>query len=71
MLNELQPEDAEIVEHIGLVEEALGRKEEAIQTMERAMALKTPDPAVAERIQKALERMQGKNPEPAKETETE
>lgn len=59
LLKELAPEDAEILEHRAAVEEALGKKAEAVETLKRAAALQTPDEAVARRILQRLKRLGG------------
>lgn len=58
LLAELQPEDAEILEHIAQVQIALGQKAEAVQTLERAAALQTTDERVAKRILETLKSLQ-------------
>jgi tetratricopeptide (TPR) repeat protein len=57
LLKELQPEDAEILEHIAQVQEALGQVEAAVKTLERAAALDTPDERVSKRVLDALKRL--------------
>lgn len=56
-----QPEDAEILEHIGLTHQALGDKNKALAYLERAAALKTPDSKAKLRIEQALKKMSVKS----------
>lgn len=55
----IQPEDAEILEHIGLTHQALGDKAKALEYLERASALKTPDTKARKRIEDALRQLKG------------
>jgi len=59
LLQPIQPEDAEILEHIGLTYQALGDKPKALDYMERASALKTPDARIRKRIDDGLKKMKG------------
>lgn len=59
LIPQIQPEDAEILEHIGLAHEQLGDKAKAREFLERAVALKTPDPEMRKRIEETLKRMSG------------
>jgi tetratricopeptide (TPR) repeat protein len=55
----IAPEDAEILEHIGLTHQALGDKSKALDYLERANALNTPEPKARKRIEHALKKLQG------------
>lgn len=57
LLTSIQPEDAEILEHIGLTHQALGDKAKALEYLERASALKTPDAKARKRIEDALHKL--------------
>lgn len=57
LLESVQPEDAEILEHIGLTHQALGDKTKALEYLERANALKTPDAKARKRIEDALQKL--------------
>jgi len=57
LLASIQPEDAEILEHIGLTHQALGDKAKALEYLERASALKTPDAKARKRIEDALHKL--------------
>lgn len=59
LLTSIQPEDAEILEHIGLTHQALGDKAKALEYLERASALKTPDAKARKRIEDALHKLKG------------
>jgi len=59
LIPEPKAEDAEIYEHIGLTYQQLGNKPKALEHLERAVALKTPDPKMRERIEKNLKKLQG------------
>lgn len=54
LINELQPEDAEIVEHIGQVYLKLNQPDKAREYFERAKALQPSDEKVRARIEKGL-----------------
>lgn len=68
LLQPVQSEDAEILEHIGLTYQALGDKPKALDYMERASALKTPDTRIRKRIEDGLQKMKGTD-KPAVDTE--
>ncbi|MFN0079204.1 MAG: tetratricopeptide repeat protein [Prosthecobacter sp.] len=55
----IAPEDAEILEHIGLTHQALGDKAKALDYLERANALNTPDLKARKRIEEALKKLKG------------
>lgn len=55
----VQPEDAEILEHIGLTHQAMGDKVKALEYLERAGALNTPDLKARKRIQDELKKLKG------------
>lgn len=57
LLEQIQPEDAEILEHIGLTHQALGDRAKALDYLERANALKTPDLKAQKRIEDALKKI--------------
>ena len=57
LLEPVQPEDAEILEHIGLTHQALGDKAKALEYLERANTLKTPDAKARKRIEDALQKL--------------
>lgn len=57
LLQPVSPEDAEILEHIGLTHQALGDKSKALDYLERAAALKTPDAKIRKRIEDELRKM--------------
>lgn len=59
LLQPIAPEDAEILEHIGLTHQALGDKAKALEYLERASALKTPDAKARQRIEEALKKLKG------------
>ncbi len=59
LLKELEPEDAEILEHIAVVQEALGQKDKALEAYKRAAALQTTDEKVARRILDGVKRLEG------------
>ncbi len=56
LMKSITPEDAEILEHIGLTHEALGDKAKALDYLERAAALKTPDVKARKRIDDELKK---------------
>jgi tetratricopeptide (TPR) repeat protein len=58
LLKALQPEDAEILEHVAAVQIALGKRQEALDTLEEAVNLNPTDEAVAQRILESLKRLQ-------------
>lgn len=62
LLNDLQPEDAEILEHIAQVLEKMTRTKEALDYLRRAEALGSPDPEVQKRIHDGLKRLSPKEP---------
>lgn len=68
LLQPVQPEDAEILEHIGLTYQALGDRPKALEYMERASALKTPDTRIRKRIEDGLKKMKAGD-KPAVDTE--
>lgn len=68
LLQPVAPEDAEILEHIGLTYQALGDKPKALDYLERADALKTPDSRIRKRIEEGLKKMKGSD-KPAVDTE--
>ncbi len=70
LLGELQPEDAEILEHIARVLENMGKNGQALDYLRRADALQVPDEKLQERIREALDRLQPKKPAPAGEKES-
>lgn len=55
----IAPEDAEILEHIGLTHQALGDKAKALDYLERANGLNTPDLKARKRIEEALKKLKG------------
>ncbi|MEZ5387506.1 MAG: tetratricopeptide repeat protein [Prosthecobacter sp.] len=55
----IQPEDAEILEHIGLTHLALGQKAQALDYLKNAQALNTPDPKARKRIEESLKKATG------------
>lgn len=55
----IQSEDAEILEHLGLTHQALGDKAKALEYLERAGALNTPDLKARKRIQDELKKLKG------------
>jgi tetratricopeptide (TPR) repeat protein len=57
LIDPVQPEDAEILEHIGLTHQALGDKTKALEYLERANALKTADAKARKRIEDALQKL--------------
>jgi inactivated superfamily I helicase len=57
LLKDLEPGDAEILEHLSAVQEALGKRAEAVETLKRAAALQTPDEVVARRVLERLKRL--------------
>lgn len=59
LLQPVQPEDAEILEHIGLTYQALGDQSKALDYLERASTLKTPDTRIRKRIEDGLKKMKG------------
>ncbi|MGV3662610.1 MAG: tetratricopeptide repeat protein [Prosthecobacter sp.] len=59
LLQPVAPEDAEILEHIGLTYQALGDKPKALDYLERASALKTPDTRIRKRIEDGLKQLKG------------
>jgi tetratricopeptide (TPR) repeat protein len=56
LMKSITPEDAEILEHIGLTHQALGDKAKALDYLERAAALKTPDVKARKRIEDELKK---------------
>lgn len=68
LLQPVQAEDAEILEHIGLTYQALGDKPKALDYMERANDLKIPDTRIRKRIEDGLKKMKGGD-KPAVDTE--
>jgi tetratricopeptide (TPR) repeat protein len=58
-LQPIAPEDAEILEHIGLTHQALGDKAKALDYLERANGLNTPDLKARKRIEEALKKLKG------------
>jgi len=58
----MQPEDAEILEHIGLTQLALGDKASALAYLKEANGLKTPDVKARARIEENLKKAVGTNP---------
>lgn len=67
LLQPINPEDAEILEHIGLAYQALGDGAKALSYLERANALETPDLKARKRIEDGLKRIKagGASPAPA------
>lgn len=59
LLEQIQPEDAEILEHIGLTHQGLGNKTKALEYLERANALKTPEVKARKRIEDELKKFKG------------
>ncbi len=55
----IQPEDAEILEHVGLTHQALGDKAKALDYLSRANALQTPDLKARKRIEDGLKKLTG------------
>lgn len=72
-LNELQPEDAEILEHIAQVLERMSRNDEALDYLQRASALQPQDPEVQRNILEGLKRLSpvapAESPPPEEEKE--
>lgn len=60
LMPELRPDDAEILEHIAIVQEALGQSQAALETYRRAAALNTPDEKIARRVLEAIQRLDKK-----------
>ena len=61
LMQPITPEDAEILEHIGLTHQALGDKAKALDYLERATALKTPDVKARTRIEDELKKIKSGN----------
>jgi tetratricopeptide (TPR) repeat protein len=66
LMQPVAPEDAEILEHIGLTYQALGDKTKALDYLERAESLKTPDLKARKRIENELLKIKGGKPAPEK-----
>jgi tetratricopeptide (TPR) repeat protein len=66
LLQPITPEDAEILEHLGLTLQALGNKAKALNYLERAEALKTPDVKARKRIEDELKKIKGGKPDTEK-----
>lgn len=64
LLQPLSPEDAEILEHLGLTLDALGEKAKALEYLQRASALATPDLKARKRIEDGLRKVQKKITKP-------
>ncbi|MBK8094590.1 MAG: tetratricopeptide repeat protein [Verrucomicrobiaceae bacterium] len=57
LLQPIEADDAEILEHIALTHQQLGDHPQALSYMERAHALQTPIPAIRDRITRELEKL--------------
>ncbi len=66
LMQPIAPEDAEILEHIGLTHQALGEKAKALDYLERAQALKTPDEKARKRIEDELRKLKNGSPDTEK-----